>query len=201
MRVRAGRIVVIGALALTLAVPVQAQDGTVDVATLEALCEENAPDATALEMCLDVVHNILVPGSTPGPDGPAASPIALEPGAPVGTTHAGDGVDVTLVEADWEPELGFFTPAEGNQYVAVLARHLGTAEGGTYNFFYWEAVDQDGVEYFGTIAVEPYLESGDLAVGATAEGWVSFEVPLTTTQLHITQAAPFGAELRWTIQR
>jgi hypothetical protein len=203
---RIGRILVVGVVALTLSAPASAQDDTVDAATLEALCEQNAPDATALEICLDVVHTMLVPGSAsasgaPASGGPAASFVAPAPGAPVGTTLAGDGADVTLVEANWDPDPGFMAPAEGNQYVAVFVKYLGTAEGATYNFFYWNAVDQDGTESFGTIGVEPYLKSGDLAVGTTAEGWVSFEVPVGTTRLDITQAAPFGTELVWTIER
>ena len=189
------------ALALAIAAPAVAQDQTVDAPTLEALCAQNAPDATALEDCLDVVHGILVPGSGPVATAPAASLAALVEGAPVGTTLTGDGVDVTLVEADWAPEPGFLAPAEGNQYVSVLARYLGTAEDATYNFFYWSAVDQDGVSYFGTIGTEPYLESGDVPVGTTVEGWVSFDVPTTTTRLDVIQAAPFGTEVRWTIER
>lgn len=200
---RAGRALVLGALVLSLAVaaPASAQDPTVDVATLEALCQQNAPDANGLQTCLAVVHTILVPGSGPVPTGPVPSVITRAPGAAVGTTLAGDGADVTLAEVDWDPDLGFLAPAEGNQAVAVLTKYVGTAEGATYNFFYWTAIDPAGTTYDGTIGTQPYLESGDLAVGSTAEGWVSFEIPASTTRLDFIQAAPFGTELTWTIER
>src|SRR5262245_56295032 len=52
--------------------PPSAAPGSVDAATLEALCAANTPDEGALANCLAVVHAYLVPGS--GTDQPPAAP-------------------------------------------------------------------------------------------------------------------------------
>lgn len=123
----------------------------------------------------------------------------------VGATQSHRGVDITLVEVDWDVEPGQFGgPDPGKRLVSILVLYVATEDGGNYNPFNWSAVDLDGFQwdrsFFG--GREPALQSSsDLPAGRRAQGWVTFEVPEDLRALEIVETQGLSDHVRWLISR
>lgn len=78
-------------------------------------------------------------------------------------------------------------PDSGNKYIAVEVTYENeTKDSISYNVYDWLLSDSDGYTYdqaWGS--KEPNLSSGDLNPGEKVRGWVTFEVPETSTQYSI----------------
>ena len=89
---------------------------------------------------------------------------ATQEPAGLGDTQARHDVEITLVKADWDPDLSdsFYKPARGKKYVSVLVRYKALEDGAAYNIIFWDALDRDGKRYEATVLgpVEPDLTVG-----------------------------------------
>jgi hypothetical protein len=130
---------------------------------------------------------------------------ATQEPAGVGDAQARGDLQITLLEADWNPDLSdsFYKPAKGKKYVSVLARYEALEDGAAYNIIFWDAVDKDGNRYEATVLgpVEPDLTVGDLAAGDSVEGWVTYEVPKAVSRLEIIESQVLEDDLVWSIKR
>jgi hypothetical protein len=130
---------------------------------------------------------------------------ATQEPAGLGDPQARGDVEITLVRADWDPDLSdsFYKPAKGKKYVSVRARYEALEDGATYNIIFWDALDKDGNRYEATVLgpVEPDLTVGDLAAGDSVEGWVTFEVPRAVSRLEIIESQVLEDDLVWSIKR
>jgi hypothetical protein len=135
------------------------------------------------------------PGTSPGSDeGSVGEKIRLA-----------DYQYVTMADAEWS-ETGyddFFEPAEGNVVYAFQMDFEGIAPtGSSYNPLSFKLI-ANNTEYTYALLTgkEPALTSGELAPGATASGWLSFEAPLVDTVL-LRYEPVFGANgdsVEWTV--
>lgn len=123
----------------------------------------------------------------------------------VGVTQSHGGVDVTIVEVDWQVDGGRRGPEPGKRLVAILVLYVATEEGGSYNPYNWSAVDLDGFEWrraVSSMSKDPTLSSSnDLPKGRRAQGWITFEVPEDVQALEIVETQGFSDHLRWLISR
>jgi hypothetical protein len=135
----------------------------------------------------------------------AAVEEATQEPAGLGDAQARDDLEITLVKADWDPDLSgsFYKPAKGKKYVSVLARYEALEDGAAYNIIFWDALDKDGNRYEATVLgpVEPDLTVGDLASGDSVEGWVTYEVPKAVSRLEVIESQVIEDDLVWSIKR
>ena len=118
--------------------------------------------------------------------------------------RVGDYNYVRMADAEWSSEgyQEFFEPAEGNVLYTFLMEFEGIdPDGSSYNPLDF-TLTVDGAEgswyLFGK---EPKLDSGDLAPGATASGWLTFEAPLadTVTLLYEPVSGLVDGSAEWTV--
>lgn len=182
---------------LAVSAPAAAQDeATLDVATLEALCEANTGDDDQLRDCLYAVHEFLIPGS--GPEIPEKSEYGLR------DPQLRDDVTITPLKVNWKtkPTNMFAKPGKRMKFVAVLVRYAAGEDGASFNEGDWEVTDKEGFSYDQPIiGAVPDLDSGDIRPGKKAQGWVTFEVPKNANWLEISQTGFFQDPLYWTIKR
>ncbi len=92
---------------------------------------------------------------------------------------------VTVVSARRLTKVGYVTVDKGKVWLAARVRYAAAAPF-DFSLFDWVAHDQSGTQYgpsgFGP---DPELESGTLAKGRKADGWVPFEVPAATKALWV----------------
>jgi hypothetical protein len=162
-----------------------------DVAVLEALCITNTDEADDEHTCLDVVHRFLAPRSDP-----------RDPGSEVyrlGDAQPREGAQVTLAEMHWSPRQVRVPLSPGNTLVAIMVRYQAVADGIDYATGYWRAIGEDGRSYEAYTDYVPALESGELAPGEEAEGWVTFEVPRSMQLIEVLESRDDGEDLRWAL--
>lgn len=84
----------------------------------------------------------------------------------VGDTLARDDLEITLREADWDPDISesFYKPGKGMKYVSILVEYEALADGAEYNIIFWDATDKAGKRYEATVLspIEPDLTVGEL---------------------------------------
>jgi hypothetical protein len=162
-----------------------------DVAVLEALCMANTDEADDEITCLDVVHHFLVPGGDPQGSGSEVFQL--------GDAQPREDAQVTLAEMYWSPRQVIAPLGPGNMNVAILVRYQAVAEGIGYATSYWRAIGEDGRSYEAYTDYVPALESGELAPGEEAEGWVTFGVPRSMQLIEVLESRDDGEDLRWSL--
>jgi hypothetical protein len=123
---------------------------------------------------------------------PASSdvkPPAKNVTAKVGEAVALNGATVTVVSADlnFNNTNEFLQPKAGNRLVAVeiLYENTGT-ETVSYNPLDWKLTDSSGFNYDHSYSGKgPELSSGDLGPSEKARGFITYEVPKTSTGLSL----------------
>ena len=173
----------------------------------------------------------LVGGELPGADasaapslapaaGESAAPLAEEspeatdapaeaattaPVAGVGDTLARDDLELTLLKADWKPDISdsFYQPDKGKKYVSFLVRYEAIEDGADYNIIFWDALDASGKRYEAQVLgqIEPDLTVGDLAAGKKVQGWVTYEVPAGVNELQLIESQVLKDDLTWSVKR
>jgi hypothetical protein len=127
------------------------------------------------------------------------------PDGEVGDTQVRDDLEITLVRADWRPDLSdvFFKPKGGNKYVSVLVEYNALEDGATYNIIFWDAEDTEGNRYEATVLgpITPDLKVGSLAQGEGVRGWVTFEVPRDVNDLRVIESQVLKPDVAWNISR
>jgi len=113
---------------------------------------------------------------------PIEEPLDVAFGEPVDLVD-GEGQalgSVTVVEARRPELMQGLPPDPGNRYVIAKVRYEATAAW-SYNMFDWvlHDVSQNQYEPVG-YAPDPMLSSGTLSAGFQVQGWVGFEVPIST---------------------
>ena len=103
------------------------------------------------------------------------------------SVKVGDG-SVTVMTAEWHTEgVGeYATAPENGAYLVIDVEWVGP---GSYNPLYFTFKDADGHEYnLGGLlsGYEPVLQSGELADGDKARGFVVFDVPQTAGKVSVT---------------
>jgi hypothetical protein len=159
------------------------------------------------------------PSAEPGADAsgvPVAEPTiepAIEPSAEasaapvagVGDTLSRDDLELTLLKADWKPDISdsFYQPGEGQKYVSFLVRYVALEDGAEYNIIFWDAIDKAGTRYEAEVLgqIEPDLTVGQLAAGKKVQGWVTYEVPQDVNQLQVIESQVLQDDLSWTSKR
>jgi hypothetical protein len=135
---------------------------------------------------------------------PSAQPTAA-PAAGVGDTLARDDLEVTLLKADWKPDISdsFYKPGKGQKYVSFLVRYEALEDGADYNIIFWDALDASGKRYEAEVLgqIEPDLTTGDLAAGKKVQGWVTYEVPSDVNELQIIESQVLKDDLAWSVKR
>lgn len=125
--------------------------------------------------------------------------------AGVGDTLSRDDLELTLLKADWRPDISdsFYQPGEGQKYVSFLVRHEALEDGAEYNIIFWDAIDKAGTRYEAEVLgqIEPDLTVGQLAAGKKVEGWVTYEVPKDVNQLQVIESQALQDDLTWTSKR
>lgn len=115
---------------------------------------------------------------------------------------------VTLLDHDWgwASDNAFVEPDAGNMLVTVLVRFEGLEEDGTdYGPAGFKVFDQDGFEYgIEFVGREPALGFGEVRSGQSVQGWITFEVPETTSSLALAYSDTLffnGESARWQLVR
>jgi hypothetical protein len=104
----------------------------------------------------------------------------------VGEPAQVNGISVTVLSIQSTDSLETLTPAPDNTYLVLEVviqnvSHEGELPYAPTNF---SVQDANGVQYQATpISLEPSLGSGSLPLAGVAQGYISFEVPLTVTGL------------------
>jgi len=141
---------------------------------------------------------------------PAVEPSAEASAAPtkeagVGDTLSRDDLELTLLKADWKPDISdsFYQPGEGQKYVSFLVRYEALEDGAEYNIIFWDAIDKSGTRYEAEVLgqIEPDLTVGQLAAGKKVQGWVTYEVPQDVNQLQVIESQVLQDDLTWTSKR
>lgn len=160
--------------------------------------------ARVLPQAYALFLGIVTPEPSPEPSAGTSGPGPADD-AKVGDSQARENLELTLLKADWRPDLSdsFFKPAQGNKYVSVLVRYEALDDGANFNIIHWNAFDRDGTEYDASVLgqIKPDLKVGQLAAGEKVQGWVTFEVPDDVSQLEILETQPLLTDLSWTIER
>ncbi|MGE0792540.1 MAG: hypothetical protein AB7S26_43115 [Sandaracinaceae bacterium] len=141
------------------------EQGTLVATSAIQATETSQAVATATEVATETATATPVAAATPYPLG--------------GTVELGDGVQLTLhgIE-DPVTNPGFWTPADGNRFVAIDVEACTTAAPGSLNPFQYRAQLSDNTRWEANIGVrEPALNHTELVAGDCVRGWVSFEVP------------------------
>jgi len=149
------------------------------------------------------------PSADPGADASgvpfaeaSGAPSAEASGAPakeagVGDTLSRDDLELTLLKADWKPDISdsFYQPGEGQKYVSFLVRYEALEDGAEYN--------KSGTRYEAEVLgqIEPDLTVGQLAAGKKVQGWVTYEVPQDVNQLQVIESQVLQDDLTWTSKR
>jgi hypothetical protein len=147
--------------------------------------------------------------SAPAPQAAAASG-HVGSAIPLAGQASGEKVDVTLlkVAATTTATDGFSSPSAGDRYFAAQFRLANTG-----SLAYTDAADNDAVAFdaqgkqyqaaiVASIAAGPLFgDQLDIAPGASASGWIVFEVPAATTitSVQFTTDSGFGAAGRWSV--
>jgi hypothetical protein len=133
------------------------------------------------------------------------SPAATDEGTVGGEKlRVGDYNYVRMADAEWSPEgyQEFFEPAEGNVLYTFLMEFEGIdPDGSAYNPLDF-TFTVDGTEYdWYLFGKDPKLESGELAPGATATGWLTFEAPLadSVVLLYEPVSGMIDGSAEWTV--
>lgn len=151
----------------------------------------------------------LLPGADASAE-PTEEPAAEATEAPaaeagVGDALARDDLEITLLKADWKPDISdsFYQPGKGAKYVSFLVRYEATEGGARYNITNWDAVDAEGTRYEAEVLgqITPDLKVGELAKGKKEQGWVTYEVPQDVNQLQIIESQVLKDDLVWTSKR
>ncbi len=141
---------------------------------------------------------------------PAAEPSAEASAAPakeagVGDTLSRDDLELTLLKADWKPDISdsFYQPGEGQKYVSFLVRYEALEDGAEYNIIFWDAIDKSGDRYEAEVLgqIEPDLTVGQLAAGKKVQGWVTYEVPQDVNQLQVIESQVLQDDLTWSSRK
>jgi hypothetical protein len=160
------------------------------------------------------------PSAEPGADAsgaPVAEP-TVEPSAEaseasaapatearVGDTLSRDDLELTLLKADWKPDISdsFYQPGEGQKYVSFLVRYEALEDGAEYNIIFWDAIDKSGARYEAEVLgqIEPDLTVGQLAAGKKVQGWVTYEVPQDVNQLQVIESQVLQDDLTWSSRK
>lgn len=221
MRTRFAAILSIVALA-TLVAPVTAQDDVtappVTIISNEAFCGFLGQDVAGCEAALTGLagarivpeaFSALIRGQS-STRFPFPFPFPTPIGGPivdgeVGDTLSRDDVRIKLVRVDWTPDLSdsIFRPARGKKFVSALVRITALVDGARYSIVNWDATDDSGARYQATVpgAVAPQLLLGDLPVGESVKGWVTYEVPRAVNRLRLIESQDLKPDLAWSIQR
>ncbi len=137
------------------------------------------------------------------PSAEATAAPAKEAG--VGDTLSRDDLELTLLKADWRPDISdsFYQPGEGQKYVSFLVRYEALEDGAEYNIIFWDAIDKAGTRYEAEVLgqIEPDLTVGQLASGKKVQGWVTYEVPQDVNQLQVIETQVLNDDLSWTSKR
>ncbi len=127
------------------------------------------------------------------------------PVARVGDTLARDDLELTLLKADWKPDISdsFYQPGKGQKYVSFLVRYVALEDGADYNIIFWDALDTSGKRYEAEVLgqIEPDLTVGDLAAGKKVQGWVTYEVPDDVNALQLIESQVLKDDLTWMSKR
>lgn len=124
------------------------------------------------------------------PPNPAdIKPPAKNVSGQVGSPNALNGVTVTVVSADLNASSGnqFINPKSGDRFVAVqvLYENTGT-DTYDYNPFDWKLSDSAGFSYDTTFSgIGPELHAGTIQPGEKAQGYITYEVPTSSTGLKL----------------
>jgi Domain of unknown function (DUF4352) len=126
-------------------------------------------------------------GSVNAPASSDVKPPAKNVTANVGEAVPLNAATVTVVSADlnFKGQNEFLQPKAGNRFVAVeiLYENTGT-EKVSYNPFDWKLTDSSGFNYeHGYSGKGPELNSGDLSPGEKARGFITYEVPTSSSGL------------------
>jgi hypothetical protein len=151
----------------------------------------------------------LLPGAEASVE-PTEDPAAEATEAPpveagVGDALARDDLEITLLKADWKPDISdsFYQPGKGAKYVSFLVRYEALEGGARYNIINWDAVDADGTRYEAEVLgqITPDLKVGELAKGDKIQGWVTYEVHKDVNQLQVIESQVLKDDLVWTSKR
>jgi len=123
---------------------------------------------------------------------PSASdiqPPALNLTAQVGSPMALNGITVTVVSADLNANSGneFIAPKSGDHFVTVQVLYENTGTGPyDYNPFDWKLTDSAGFSYDSSFSgIGPELNAGTIQPGEKARGYITYEVPTSSTGLQL----------------
>ena len=214
MKAFAAALVTIAALAAT-ALPVAAQDEEttppLTIITNAEFCGLVSPGSLT---CEDVITGMATARILPEA---FAGLVVTEPATDdtpgtessgaggVGDTLARDDLEITLLKADWDPDISesFYKPGKGKKYVSVLVEYAALADGAEYNIIFWDATDKAGKRYDATVLgpIEPDLTVGGLKAGESVQGWVTYEVPRDVNQLTLIESQVLEDDLAWAIKR
>lgn len=151
----------------------------------------------------------LLPGADASAE-PTEEPAAEATEAPaaeagVGDALARDDLEITLLKADWKPDISdsFYQPGKGRKYVSFLVRYEALEDGADYNITFWDALDPSGKRYEAEVLgqIEPDLTVGDLAAGKKVQGWVTYEVPNDVNALQLIESQVLKDDLTWSVER
>jgi hypothetical protein len=164
----------------------------------------DASAAASLEPATEESRAPLAEESPEATQAPSAQPTAA-PAAGVGDTLARDDLEVTLLKADWKPDISdsFYKPGKGQKYVSFLVRYEALEDGADYNITFWDALDRSGKRYEAQVLgqIEPDLTTGDLAAGKKVQGWVTYEVPSDVIELQLIESQVLKDDLSWYVKR
>ena len=147
------------------------------------------------------------PADLPSPEATDAPATQATPApvAGVGDTLLRDDLELTLLKADWKPDISdsFYQPGAGRKYVSFLVRYKAVEDGAAYNITFWDALDKSGNRYEAEVLgqIEPDLTVGDLAAGKKVQGWVTYEVPDDVNALELIESQVLKDDLTWSVER
>ena len=165
--------------------------------------EAPSPSASAGASAEPGAVESAVPADVPSPEATdaTAAEATLAPVARVGDTLARDDLELTLLKADWKPDISdsFYQPGKGQKYVSFLVRYVALEDGADYNIIFWDALDTSGKRYEAEVLgqIKPDLTVGDLAAGKKVQGWVTYEVPDDVNALQLIESQVLKDDLTW----
>lgn len=141
-----------------------------------------------------------IDGSTTAEARPTKTTGTIGDPAPVAWSSDDTGM-VTVYSAKWvKPDADSFVQPDNGAYLVVDIGYVSTTGTVSYNPLYWSLRDVDGREYDATVmpvdGYSPQLQSGDLAPGAKARGFVAFDAPQQAFTLEVG-AVLGGALMTW----